>query len=105
MLKWSLPILAALACVQPQALAQQGWGQSFTPGEARDAVRKGDIVPLKVIFASLKQRFGGYQIDAELFSTGEGRSEYRIDWMTADGRRVRIRVDAVTGRILNTSGG
>ena len=104
MMKRIVPILAVLA-FSPPAVHAQDWGQSFTPGEARDAVRKGDIVPLKVIFASLKQRYGGYQLDAELFSAGNGRSEYRIDWMTGDGRRVRIRVDAETGRILNTSGG
>ena len=103
-MKRIVPCLAALALCLPVAHAQ-GWGQSLRPGEARDAGRNGDIVPLKVVFASLEQRYGGYQLDAKLFAVGNGRSEYRIDWLTGDGRRVRIRVDAQTGRILNTSGG
>lgn len=84
--------------------AQQGWGNSFTPGEARDARRNGDVVPLRRIFSDLERRYGGYQIDAKLVSRGNG-SEYRIDWMTSDGRRMRFVVDAQSGRIIRSSGG
>lgn len=85
-------------------VSAQGWGNSFTPGEARDARRKGDIVPLSRIFQQLKSRYGGYQLDAELFSRPGGGSDYRIVWMTRDGRRMRFIVDAQTGRILSSSG-
>lgn len=92
----SLPLLAAAS---PPTHAQ-----SFTAGEAHNAVRSGDIIPLKDIFAMLKERYGGYQLDAGLFSTSGGGSEYRIEWMTDDGRRLRVVVNAQTGRIERTSG-
>lgn len=79
-------------------------GSSFSPDQARDAVKSGEVVPLRDVFADLRQRYGGYQLDADLFSTGRG-SEYRISWMTESGRRMRFRVDARSGRILSASGG
>jgi hypothetical protein len=33
--------------------AAQGWAQSFSPGQARDAVQTGKNVPLKKIFRAL----------------------------------------------------
>jgi len=81
------------------------WAQSFSPGQAHDAVRNGDIVPLKDIFSMLEGRYGGYQLDVELFSRPGGGSEYRIVWMNDAGRRMNIVVDAQNGRIVRTSGG
>lgn len=103
-------IFRAVACLVIGVLLWPGpvtpvWGQSFSPGQAHDAVRSGDIVPLKEIFARLEREFGGYQLDVELFSTSGGGSEYRIVWMDDDGRRLRIVVNAQTGRIVRTSGG
>jgi len=96
-----LAALGAALLVPPEGHAV---AQSFTPGDTRNTGPQLDIVPLREIFATLKDRYGGYQLDAELFSTASG-SEYRIDWMSGDGRRMRIVVNAQTGRILRTSGG
>lgn len=79
--------------------------QSFSPGQAHDAVRNGDIVPLKDIFARLEGEYGGYQLDAELFSTSDGGSEYKIVWMSEDGRRMQVVVNAQSGRIESVRGG
>ncbi len=103
-----------LACVLALALGPVGaplpasaapeLGSSFSPDQARDAVKSGEVVPLRDVFAKLRDRYGGYQLDADLFSTGRG-SEYRISWMTGAGRRMQFRVDARSGRILSASGG
>lgn len=98
-------LLAFGLVTAPSLAVAQGWGQSFSPGEARDALKKGDIVPLRRIFQRLKSDHGGYQLDAELFSVGNGRYEYRVEWMTKDGRRLRLRFDAQTGRLINSIGG
>ncbi len=97
--------IAAMAILTSSPAIGQGWGQSFSPDQARDAVNKGDIVPLRDVFRMLKQRFGGYQLGAELFSKPGGGSEYHIDWMTRDGRKMQFIVDAQSGRITSSSGG
>lgn len=95
--------VAALAGFGPAHA--QGWGNSFKPDEPRRDRPDHDIVPLRDVFRSLERRFGGYQLGAELFSRSGGGAEYRIDWMTGDGRRVRVRVDARNGRIMQSRGG
>lgn len=105
-------ILISLAAISLMATAPmapamaQSWGQSFTADEARDARESGEIIPLKRIFRQLKREYGGYQLGAELFTKPSGNgSDYVIDWITDDGRKMRFVVDAQTGRILDASGG
>ncbi|MEM9938097.1 MAG: PepSY domain-containing protein [Pseudomonadota bacterium] len=74
-------------------------GNSFTADEARQARDRGAVVPLKDIFRDLKKRHGGYQIDANLYNRGN-RQVYVIDWMTGKGERIRVEVDAKTGRVI-----
>lgn len=93
-------ISLAIACAVPAApVAAQGFQQSLDAGQANNAREKGDIIPLKTIFRNLKKKYGGYQLNAELFSKPGGGSEYRIEWLTGDGERKVFVVDAQTGRI------
>lgn len=87
----------------PPAIAQD-WAQSWSSGEAREAVEEGRNVPLSQIFRQLRREYGGYQLGAELFTRPGGGAEYHIDWMTEDGRKMRFRVDARTGRITGRQG-
>ena len=93
-----LSLAVAIAVPTAPAIAQ-GFGQSLDAGQANDAREKGDIIPLKKIFRELKKKYGGYQLDAELFSKPGGGSEYRIEWITGDGERRVFVVDAQTGKI------
>lgn len=83
----------------------QGWGNQFSPGEAREAVKEGRTVPLSKIFQTLKREYGGYQLGADLYSQGSGGAVYEIDWLTDDGRKVHVTVDAQTGAIISRRGG
>jgi uncharacterized membrane protein YkoI len=83
----------------------QGWGNQFSPGEARDARKEGRTVPLSRIFQSLKREYGGYQLGADLYSKESGGAVYEIDWLTDDGRKVHVTVDAQTGAIIGRRGG
>lgn len=97
---FSILAIGLLAAAPAQA---QGWAQSWSSGEAREAVEEGKNVPLSKIFRKLKSEYGGYQLGAELFSS-RGGAEYKIDWMTGDGRKMQFRVDARTGRIIGRQG-
>lgn len=99
--------IAILLCASVLAtplpvLAQGQYGNSFSADEARNARDKGDVIPLRDIFQRLKKRHGGYQVDANLYNRDRGQV-YVIDWMTDKGERIRVTVDAKTGRILSTS--
>ena len=61
-------------------------------------------MPLSQIFNKLKQQYGGYQLSADLYDKGNGKSVYEIDWMTKDGRKMHFVVDAQTGAILDRRG-
>jgi len=108
-MKRTLTLVAMLGLMlAPGATAQgqdQGWGNQFSPGQAREAVKEGRTVPLSKIFQSLKREYGGYQLGAELYAQGSGSAVYEIDWLTDDGRKVHVTVDAQTGAIINRSGG
>ncbi len=95
-------VLAAMTAIAVPAHGQGQWGNSFTADEARNARDKGDVVPLRDIFRRLKQRYGGYQVDANLFNR-DGGQVYVVDWMTEKGERVRFTVDAKSGRVLSSS--
>lgn len=85
-------------------LQDQGWGNQFSPGQARDARKEGRTVPLSQILNSLKREYGGYHLNAELYSGNNG-AVYEIDWLTEDGRKLKITVNAQTGAVIGRSGG
>lgn len=98
----ALFMFLALATTAAPMQAQAQLGNSFTADQARDARDKGNVVPLRDIFRQLKRRYGGYQVDANLYNR-DGGQVYVIDWMTEKGERLRITVNAQTGRIISTS--
>ncbi len=81
----------------------QGYSSQWSPSEARDARERGQTIPLKDVFKQLKKRYGGYQLDADLYSS-RGGLEYHISWMTKDGRKIDLVVDARTGQIRGERG-
>ena len=93
---------AALTAFAFPADAQGQWGNSFSADEARDARKNGDVMPLREIFRRLERRYGGYQVDANLYNRDNGQV-YVVDWMTGKGERIRVTLNAKTGRILSTS--
>jgi len=97
----ALLLFAAVLTAPVPVLAQGQYGNSFTADEARNARDKGDVVPLRDIFRRLKDRYGGYQVDANLYNRDRGQV-YVVDWMTDKGERIKVTVDAKTGRILSS---
>ncbi|MBD3771617.1 MAG: PepSY domain-containing protein [Rhodobacterales bacterium] len=94
----------ALGLIAAPAASAQGWANQFSPGQARDSRAQGHTVPLSQIFGKLKQQYGGYQLSADLYDKGNGKSVYEIDWMTKDGRKMHFVVDAQSGAILDRRG-
>jgi hypothetical protein len=67
--------------------------------EVRQGVTERRLVPLGSVIQQLGRRLGGRQLDAGLEYRGT-RPIYRVRWITRDGRRVDMLIDAATGAVL-----
>ena len=67
--------------------------------QARDAVRKGKIMPLTAILEIVTKREPGTVMEVEL-ETKDSKLTYRIEVLAANGRRREIRLDARNGEVL-----
>ena len=71
----------------------------FSQDDAREALRKGKVMPLASILDIADKRQPGTVIAVDL-ETRHGRWIYEIDVITEDGRRRELRLDARNGEIL-----
>ena len=71
----------------------------FSHDDAREALRKGKVMPLTAILEIVAKRQPGTVIAVDL-ETKHGRLIYEIDVITEDGRRRELRLDARSGDIL-----
>jgi hypothetical protein len=87
--------------------------QGFAPGppvpqndqdRARAAVQSGKVKPLDAILRSVRKKYRGQVLDAQLFDLGNGWI-YRIRLLTQDGRVLDIGVDGRSGQIVDVRGG
>jgi len=67
---------------------------------ARDALARGDILPLSRILDVAKREAGGRVINVEL-DRDDGRFIYEIETIRPDGRMLELSIDAATGTILD----
>ena len=67
---------------------------------AREAVRRGDILPLGGIIESVQSHCPGKFLGAKLQRGGDGFS-YRVRILRPSGRRVGLTVDAKTGAVVS----
>ena len=72
----------------------------FDQDDARDAMRKGKIMPLTAILEIAAKREPGMVIEVDL-KTRRGRLIYEIEVLTDNGRRRELRLDARSGEILS----
>jgi len=87
-----LGALAATLVASGPAVAQRG---SFD--QKWDNNQEQREVPLSSVLRDLRMQYGGRHLDAQ-----KAGGRYIIAWITEDGRRLTIEVDAATGRVLST---
>jgi hypothetical protein len=92
--------LAAMVATSVAALpasAQRGrdLGSQWAPGEEREEQQRREV-PLSSVIRDLRRQYGGQHLDAS--KVGD---RYVIAWVTEEGRRLTIEVDAATGRTIS----
>jgi hypothetical protein len=104
----SLALSLALLLATP-ALARPALGRGealrFGPPATADLqyAQNQRLVPLEEVIQSLRRRYSGDKLDARILER-PGGVLYEIKWLTADGRKLVITVDAATGAVLGTEG-
>ncbi|HEX3810041.1 MAG TPA: PepSY domain-containing protein [Rhizomicrobium sp.] len=95
--------LIAIAGLAAALLASPAAAQG---GHVRERVRAGELQPLDRILPRIRNQYPGDFYDAQGPLPGpDGQPNYRIKWLTPDGRVVWFRADARTGRIVGIEGG
>ena len=95
MVKWIPGLLLAAALSLHSAQAKE----SFDQDDAREALRKGEVMPLTAILRIVAKRQPGTVIAVDV-EIRKGRLIYEIDVITREGRRRELRLDARRGKIL-----
>jgi uncharacterized membrane protein YkoI len=67
---------------------------------AREALERGEVMPLGEILALVEERIDARVIEVE-FEQEAGQYVYEFELITPDGRLLEARADAVDGRILS----
>lgn len=94
---------AALACCVAGFAALAGAPVPVHAGSdhdsARAAVQGGQVLPLKTLLGRLERTHPGQVLEVELESD-DGRWVYEVRLLQADGRLLKLDVDAASGEVL-----
>ena len=77
-------------------------GQAQIPPDfelARDAVERGEILPLAEVLSRLQESHPGRVIEVEL-EYSDQRLTYEVELVTTDGRLIEVDMNAATGEIV-----
>jgi len=69
---------------------------------ARQALQEGAVLPLRAILDIVEARYPGQIMEVE-FEHDDGRFEYELKVLQANGRLIKLKLDARTGQVLNVS--
>lgn len=67
--------------------------------QARAAVQSGQILPLQTVLRKVEEQHPGIFLEAEL-EKDDGVWVYEIKLLQASGQRLKLKVDAATGKML-----
>ena len=68
---------------------------------ARQALEQGRVLPLRAVLDKIERDYQGQALKVE-FEQDEGRFLYKIRLLQSDGRMVKLKVDAVDGKVLES---
>jgi hypothetical protein len=68
---------------------------------ALQALEQGRVLPLRTVLEKIERDYQGQALKVE-FEQDDGRFIYEIRLLQSDGRMVKLKVDAVDGKVLET---
>ncbi len=100
--KATMKRFVAIAVLFALALAATSGASART--DSRRGDRRGEIISLEQALGSVRQRFPGKLLDADLRSTKGGREVYVIRMLQQNGRIRVVVVDGRSGEIIGVRG-
>lgn len=113
MVRIGLRILSVVPALLVLALAAPGWADALDKERAREAMRSGQVAPLRDLLMAVHDAYPGDILQTELESEdvrrwgGEGEGEiliYEIKLLTPQGNLVKLKYDAKTLEQLSSVG-
>jgi len=101
----ALPVLGAAACaaVLWGAIALQAPSAQSDESDhelARQALQQGKVLPLRTVLDQVEREYKGQVIKVE-FEHDDGRFIYELRVLQADGRVLKVKINAVNGKVLS----
>ncbi|WP_313569823.1 PepSY domain-containing protein [Comamonas terrigena] len=101
----ALPVLGAAACVAVLwgAIALQAPSAQSDESDhelARQALQQGKVLPLRTVLDQVEREYKGQVIKVE-FEHDDGRFLYELRLLQADGRVLKVKINAVNGKVLS----
>ena len=96
LLQLAAPLLSAALLAVGPAMVQAG---DKDHEMARQALQQGQVLPLRTVIDQVEKQYQGQVLKVE-FEHEDGRYLYEIRLLQADGRMVKMEVDARDGRLL-----
>lgn len=91
-----ITLLAMVASIPPAVRADEHLSDSDL---AREAVERGEIMPLAKAVETLISQYPGEIVEVE-FEREDGLPVYDLELVTEDGRLLDVEIDAATGAII-----
>jgi uncharacterized membrane protein YkoI len=92
-------LFAAAISVAGPAAADGEHRRDHDHDRAREALARGDILPLSTFLPALEARYGARLLEVEL-EQDYGRFVYQIQLITAEGKVIVADVDGATGLVI-----
>jgi uncharacterized membrane protein YkoI len=95
----SLPHIALTSLLASALLAAPALASDKDHDRAREAVKAGQVMPLRSVLERLEREHPGQVLDVEL-EDEHGRLVYEVKLLQSDGRLVKLELDAKTATVL-----
>jgi uncharacterized membrane protein YkoI len=95
----TLPLIALTSLLAGALLAAPAIASDNDHDRAREAVKAGQVMPLRSVLERLEREHPGQVLDVEL-EDEHGRLVYEVKLLQSDGRLVKLDIDARTATVL-----
>jgi uncharacterized membrane protein YkoI len=95
----SLPRAALISLMAGSLMSLPALASDKDHDRAREAVKTGQVMPLRTVLERLEREYPGQVLDVEL-EEEHGRLVYEVKLLQTDGRLVKLELDARTAAVL-----